>query len=66
MRENHSRWYEYVLRKYMNAIVRRNKMINISGKRRDKGRSKKTLIKIINEYLNALNFTKNMVFYRSQ
>lgn len=50
----------------MDAVVKRNKMINISGKRRNRKRSKKTLIKIINEYLNALNFTKNMIFYISQ
>ena len=46
----------------MDAIVKRSKINNIIGTRRDRGRPKKTLIEIINKNLSILNLTKHMIF----
>lgn len=46
----------------MDIVVRRSAMINVSCKRRDRGRPKKTLIGTINKDLNTLNLSKHMIF----
>lgn len=52
------------LKKYINIIIKRNKMININGQKRDRVRYiyKKILTKTINKILNTLNLTKNIIF----
>ena len=49
MRENHLRWYKHVLGRSSDVVVRRGEIINISGMRRDRGRTRKTLIETINK-----------------
>ena len=49
----------------LDAIVRIDKIINVSGTERDKEKSKRTLIEAINKDLSILNLTKHMTFYRS-
>ena len=65
MRENCLKWYEHVLMRHSDVIVRKDKIINISGMRSGRGRSKKTLIETISKYLRTLNLTKHMTFFRS-
>lgn len=49
MRENRLRWYEYVLMRPPDVVVRRCEMTNIGGTRRGRERHKKALIKTINK-----------------
>ena len=63
MRENRLRWYEHVLMRPTNMIVRKDKMILIETKKR---MIQKFLIETINKDLNLLNLIKHMAFYRSQ
>lgn len=44
MRENRLRWYEHVLMRPMDAIVKKDEMINSSGTRRGRRRPKKTFL----------------------
>lgn len=59
MRENRLRWYEHVLRRSTVLVVRRDKMITISGMKRDKGKPKNSLIKTTNKDSNTLNLIKH-------
>ena len=65
MREDHLRWYRYMLKRPPNAVVKKDEIINVNGTRKDRGRPKKTLIETINKYLSTLNVTKHMIFYTS-
>lgn len=48
------KWYEYVCRKPLDAVVRRDKMVNVSDTRKGGGRPKKHLIETINKDLSIL------------
>ena len=62
MRENHLRWYKHMLTRYLDAVIKRGEIINVSGMRRNRGRLKKTLMKTINKDLSILNVTQYMIF----
>mgnify|MGYP007039560898 CR=1 FL=1 len=47
MRETRLRWYGYMKRRSVDAPMRRGKRINIPNGRRGRGRSKKSLNKVI-------------------
>ena len=66
MRENHLTWYEHVLRKPSDVVVRRYEIINVSSMRRGIGIPNKALMETINKYLSILNLTKHITSYRSQ
>ena len=66
MKENRLRWHGQMLRRLLDAVVKRDEMNNINDMRRGRGKPKKTLIKTINKYLSTLNLTKHMAFYKSQ
>ena len=66
IRKNRLRWYENVLRRHPDVIVRKCIITNVSGIRRDKEKSKKILIKFINKDLSILNLTKYITFFISQ
>lgn len=45
---------------HLNAIMRRIELISINGTRRDRGRPKNILLKIIYKHFNTLNLIKSI------
>ena len=63
MRKNRLRWHGHMPKRHPDIVVKKEKMINIIGMRRGKGRPKKTLTETINKDLSILNLTNHMTFF---
>lgn len=60
--KNHLRWYEYLLRRSTDIVVKKLEWILLVVTRKERGRPKKFLIETLNKYLNIFTVTKHMLF----
>jgi len=60
MRENRIRWFGQVIRRSVDAPVRRCERINIPGGKRGRGRAKKSLGEVIREDLKVVRLSNDL------